>query len=55
MKHLSTHDLRERGWTPAMIRHLLVTHDRERANELRVGRRDRRLESAVRLYREDRV
>lgn len=55
MKHLSTHDLRERGWTPAMIRDLLVTHDRERANELRVGRRDRRLESAVRLYREDRV
>ncbi len=54
-KALSTQELKERGWTPAMIRDLLGPHDRERANEMRVGRRDRRVDAPVKLYLEERV
>ncbi|UQN10728.1 hypothetical protein [Deinococcus sp. QL22] len=52
---LSTFQLKERGWTDAMIRDLLGPHDRERRSELRVGRRDRLADDKVKLYLEDRV
>ncbi|UQN06790.1 hypothetical protein [Deinococcus sp. QL22] len=52
---LTTQQLKERGWTPAMIRDLLGTHDRERPSELRVGRRDRLTDGIVKLYLEERV
>lgn len=52
---LTTQQLKERGWTPAMIRELLGKHDREHANELRVGSRSRRVEAPVKLYLEERV
>ncbi|MDR6753456.1 hypothetical protein [Deinococcus soli (ex Cha et al. 2016)] len=52
---LTTQQLKERGWTPAMIRELLGKHDRERANELRVGNRGRRVDAPVKLYLEERV
>jgi len=51
----STHELRVRGWTPAMIRDLLGKHDCERASDLRVGSRDRLAGGTVKLYRQDRV
>ncbi|WP_019586696.1 hypothetical protein [Deinococcus apachensis] len=51
----STQELKERGWTPAMIRDLLGQHDAERPNEMRVGRRDRRLDAPMKLYFRDRV
>jgi len=49
---LATQDLRERGWTLAMIARFLGTHDGERENGLKMGRR--RL-PPVKLYREERV
>jgi len=52
---LSTQQLKERGWTPAMIRELLGKHDRERPNEMRVGSRSRRVDAPVKLYLEERV
>lgn len=50
-----THALKERGWTPAMIRDLLGPHDRERDNDLRVGRSNRRVDAPVKLYAQERV
>ncbi|UQN10111.1 hypothetical protein [Deinococcus sp. QL22] len=50
---LSTVELKERGWTLAMIRDLLGQHDRERPSELRVG--GRLAEGIVKLYLEERV
>ncbi len=38
-----------------MIRDLLGIHDRERANEMRVGRRGRVLDAPVKLYLQERV
>lgn len=52
---LSSFQLKERGWTPAMIRDLLGSHDRERKSELRVGSRDRLMDGIVKLYLEERV
>ncbi|ALW88732.1 hypothetical protein [Deinococcus actinosclerus] len=49
---LATQDLKERGWTPALIRRFLGEHDRTRPNGLRMGRR--RL-PPVKLYEEARV
>lgn len=54
-KRLTTQQLKERGWTPAMIRDLLGPHDATRPSELRVGRRNRLVEAEVKLYNEDRV
>lgn len=54
-KRLTTHDLKERGWTPAMIRDLLGPHDATRPSEMRVGSRNRRVEADVKLYDEERV
>lgn len=51
----STQELKERGWTAAMIRDLLGPHDRERPNELRVGRRNRTVDAPVKLYLQARV
>jgi hypothetical protein len=48
-------ELKERGWTPAMIRDLLGKHDGERKSELQVGSRGRRTEGTVKLYLEERV
>lgn len=52
---LSPFELKERGWTPAMIRDLLGTHDHERKSELRMGNRDRLTDGIVKLYLEERV
>ena len=49
---LATQDLKERGWTPALITRFLGEHDRTRPNGLKMGRR--RL-PPVTLYAEDRV
>lgn len=49
---LATQDLKERGWTPTLIRRFLGEHDRTRPNGLRMGRR--RL-PPVKLYEEARV
>ncbi|GGK87362.1 hypothetical protein [Deinococcus radiotolerans] len=49
---LATQDLKDRGWTPALIRRFLGEHDRTRPNGLRMGRR--RL-PPVKLYEEARV
>lgn len=49
---LATQDLKERGWTPGLIRRFLGEHDGTRPNGLKMGRR--RL-PPVKLYREDRV
>ncbi|ADV68373.1 hypothetical protein [Deinococcus maricopensis] len=49
---LATHDLKERGWTPRLIREFLGAHDAERPNGLKMGRR--RL-PPVKLYAEERV
>lgn len=49
---LATQDLKERGWTPGLIRKFLGEHDDTRPNGLKMGRR--RL-PPVKLYREDRV
>lgn len=54
-KTLTTHDLKLRGWTPAMIRDLLGPHDATRPSEMRVGSRNRVVDAQVKLYREDRV
>lgn len=54
-RRLTTHDLKERGWTPAMIRDLLGPHDAIRRSELRVGSRSRRVDAEVKLYNEERV
>lgn len=51
---LTTQQLKERGWTPSMIRELLGAHDRERPNEMRVGSRSRRVDAPVKLYLEER-
>lgn len=50
--YLATQDLKERGWTPGLIRKFLGEHDLTRENGLKMGRR--RL-PPVKLYREDRV
>ncbi|THF70475.1 hypothetical protein E7T06_07150 [Deinococcus sp. Arct2-2] len=52
---LTTQQLKERGWTPAMIRDLLGKHDRVRQNEMRVGSRNRPVDAPVKLYLEERV
>ena len=49
---LATQDLKERGWTPTLIRKFLGEHDQTRPNGLKMGRR--RL-PPVKLYREERV
>lgn len=49
---LATQDLKDRGWTPALIRKFLGEHDSTRPNGLKMGRR--RLPT-VKLYREERV
>ncbi|MBZ9749348.1 hypothetical protein K7W42_00590 [Deinococcus sp. HMF7604] len=49
---LATQDLKERGWTPALIRRFLGEHDQTRPNGLKMGRR--RL-PPVKLYGETRV
>lgn len=49
---LATQDLKERGWTPALIARFLGEHDQTRPNGLKMGRR--RL-PPVKLYREERV
>lgn len=49
---LATQDLKERGWTPALITRFLGEHDRTRPNGLKMGRR--RL-PPVKLYAEERV
>lgn len=49
---LATQDLKERGWTPGLIRKFLGEHDDTRPNGLKMGRR--RL-PPVKLYREERV
>ncbi|PNY82547.1 hypothetical protein [Deinococcus koreensis] len=49
---LATQDLKERGWTPALIARFLGEHDQTRPNGLRMGRR--RL-PPVKLYEEARV
>ncbi|MFD1730323.1 hypothetical protein ACFSC4_03200 [Deinococcus malanensis] len=36
---LATQDLKERGWTPPLIRRFLGEHDATRENGLRMGRR----------------
>lgn len=54
-KRLTTFDLKQRGWTPAMIRDLLGQPDATRPSELRVGSRSRRVDAQVKLYNEDRV
>lgn len=50
---LSTHDLKGRGWTPALIRDFLGPHDASRPNRMRLGGR-RRL-PPVKLYLRERV
>ena len=50
---LSTHELKQRGWTPALIRDFLGRHDATRPNQMRLGSR-RRL-PPVKLYLQDRV
>ncbi|WP_084474451.1 hypothetical protein [Deinococcus pimensis] len=50
---LSTHDLKQRGWTPTLIRDFLGAHDATRPNLMRLGSR-RRL-PPVKLYDEERV
>lgn len=50
---LSTHDLKMRGWTPALIRDFLRTHDATRPNLMRFG--SRRRMPPVKLYDEERV
>lgn len=52
---LSPFQLKERGWTPAMIRDLLGPYDCERDSELRVGSWDRLTDGIVKLYLEERV
>ncbi|MFC3834983.1 MULTISPECIES: hypothetical protein [Deinococcus] len=49
---LATQDLKDRGWTPALITRYLGEHDRTRPNGLKMGRR--RL-PPVKLYAEARV
>ena len=49
---LATQDLKDRGWTPALIGRFLGEHDLTRPNGLKMGRR--RL-PPVKLYREERV
>ncbi|WP_221089883.1 hypothetical protein [Deinococcus aquaedulcis] len=49
---LATQDLKDRGWTPALIRRFLGEHDQTRPNGLKMGRR--RL-PPVKLYQEARV
>src|SRR6476646_4173442 len=49
---LATQDLKDRGWTPALIARFLGEHDRTRPNGLKMGRR--RL-PPVKLYVEARV
>ncbi|GHF30873.1 hypothetical protein GCM10017781_03770 [Deinococcus metalli] len=49
---LATQDLKDRGWTPALITRFLGEHDRTRPNGLKMGRR--RL-PPVKLYAEARV
>lgn len=49
---LATQDLKDRGWTPALIARFLGEHDRTRPNGLKMGRR--RL-PPVKLYAEMRV
>ncbi|ACO45963.1 hypothetical protein DEDE109153_02570 [Deinococcus deserti] len=49
---LATQDLKDRGWTPPLIRRFLGEHDTTRENGLRMGRR--RL-PPVKLYAEARV
>ncbi|WP_233218606.1 hypothetical protein [Deinococcus arcticus] len=49
---LATQDLKDRGWTPALIRRFLGEHDSTRPNGLKMGRR--RL-PPVKLYEEARV
>ena len=50
---LSTHELKQRGWTPALIRDFLGRPDATRPNQMRLGSR-RRL-PPVKLYLQDRV
>jgi hypothetical protein len=52
---LSTHELKERGWTAGMITKLLPRHDSTRANQLEVGRSRKLLPSPVKLYKLARV
>lgn len=49
---LATQDLKDRGWTPALIAKFLGEHDQTRPNGMKMGRR--RL-PPVKLYREERV
>lgn len=49
---LATQDLKDRGWTPALITRFLGDHDLTRPNGLKMGRR--RL-PPVKLYQEERV
>lgn len=50
--YLATQDLKDRGWTPALISRFLGEHDLTRPNGLKMGRR--RL-PPVKLYAEQRV
>lgn len=52
---LSTHELKERGWTAGMIAKLLPTHDSTRANQREVGRTRKLLAAPVKLYQRARV
>ncbi|MFC4425414.1 hypothetical protein [Deinococcus navajonensis] len=49
---LATQDLKDRGWTPPLIRRFLGEHDQTRENGLRMGRRKL---PPVKLYAEARV
>ncbi|AFZ67676.1 hypothetical protein [Deinococcus peraridilitoris] len=50
---LSTHELKQRGWTATLVRDFLGPHDATRPNLMRLGSR-RRL-PPVKLYRRERV
>jgi len=52
-EYLATHDLKQRGWTAALIRDFLGRHDATRPNRMRLGSR-RRL-PPVKLYLTERV
>ena len=54
-RRLTPHDLKARGWTPAMIRDLLGSPDATRPTDLLVGTRNRRVDGTVKLYDEARV
>lgn len=53
--YYETHDLKQRGWTEAMIKNLLGRPDATRESELRVGWSRRRAGGEVKRYRRARV